>query len=294
MAFTSASGHGNLPNGNFTPVIYSKKVQKFFRRASTVEGITNTDYYGEIANFGDTVNVTKEPVVTVSAYTRGQKVTAQDLADDQIVLTVDKANKFAFKVDDIEEKHAHNNWMDLATSSAAYALRNTYDSEVLTYMLGQVPTANHYGSAGAIDTGFDTGEVSPLAVMNRLARLLDDQDVPAENRWLVAAPQFWELVNDENSKLIDVEFTGDSASILRNGRVTNGMIRGFTPYKTNNIATTSVLAGHMSSTCTASQIAQTEVIRDPDSFADICRGLHLYGRKTMRTEALAKATITID
>jgi len=25
MAFTSAGGHGNLPNGNFSSVIYSKK-----------------------------------------------------------------------------------------------------------------------------------------------------------------------------------------------------------------------------------------------------------------------------
>ena len=28
MAFGSASGYSNLPNGNFSPVIYSKKVQK--------------------------------------------------------------------------------------------------------------------------------------------------------------------------------------------------------------------------------------------------------------------------
>ena len=54
MAFQSVSGNNNLPNGNFSPIIYSQKVQKFFRTASVVEAITNTDYAGEIENFGDT------------------------------------------------------------------------------------------------------------------------------------------------------------------------------------------------------------------------------------------------
>ena len=43
MAFTTASGYGNLPNGNFSSVIYSKKVQLAFRKSSVVEDITNTD-----------------------------------------------------------------------------------------------------------------------------------------------------------------------------------------------------------------------------------------------------------
>ena len=51
MAFGTAAGYGNLPSGNFAPEIFSQKVLKFFRRASVVEDITNTDYAGEIENF---------------------------------------------------------------------------------------------------------------------------------------------------------------------------------------------------------------------------------------------------
>ena len=64
MAFDTTTGYGNLPSGNFTPSIFSQKVLKFFRRASVVEDITNTDYAGEIENFGDTVNIIKEPTIT--------------------------------------------------------------------------------------------------------------------------------------------------------------------------------------------------------------------------------------
>ena len=52
MAFKTAAGYGNLPNGNFSPVIYSKKVQSAFRKTSICEDITNSDYFGEISNFG--------------------------------------------------------------------------------------------------------------------------------------------------------------------------------------------------------------------------------------------------
>ena len=50
MAFTTATGYGNLPNGNFSPVIYSKKVQLAFRKSTVCGDITNSDYFGEIAS----------------------------------------------------------------------------------------------------------------------------------------------------------------------------------------------------------------------------------------------------
>ena len=106
MAFSTASGYGNLPNGNFSPIIYSKQVQLAFRKAAVAEAITNNDYFGEIAQMGDSVKIIKEPEITVKAYARGTTITPQDLDDEDFNLTIDKANYFAFKVDDIEEAHS--------------------------------------------------------------------------------------------------------------------------------------------------------------------------------------------
>ena len=136
MAFSSATGYQNLPNGNFSPVIYSKQVQLAFRKSTVVGDITNSDYFGEIANQGDTVRIIKEPEISVKAYARGTQVTAQDLDDEDFTLTVDKSNYYAFKMDDIEEAHSHINFMQLATDRAAYRLADQYDQEVLGYMSG--------------------------------------------------------------------------------------------------------------------------------------------------------------
>ncbi len=118
MAFQTATGYGNLPNGNFSPIIYSKKVQLAFRKAATVGDITNSDYFGEISAQGDTVRIIKEPEISVQAYARGTNITAQDLEDDDFQLVVDKATTLLLRWT-ILKKHSHINFMDLATDRAA-------------------------------------------------------------------------------------------------------------------------------------------------------------------------------
>jgi len=349
MAFQTAAGHTSLPNGNFSPVIYSKQVQLAFRKSSVVEGITNSDYFGEISQMGDTVKIIKEPEITVKEYARGTQITPQDLDDEDFSLVVDKANYFAFKVDDIEEAHSHVNFQSLASDRAAYRLSDQYDQEVLGYLSGfkqsslntVAGTANDVvngtkavstagsdellssmlvdaadfngGSANnsivvqprGMGDGVNTtaAHATPLAVINRMSRKLDQQFVDKEGRWLVIDPVFAELLKDEDSRIMNGDFVS-SKDELKNGMIF-GNLHGFKVYMSNNLpakgngptgatATGSshygvLVAGHSSAVATAEQINKTETYRDPDSFADIVRGMHLYGRKILRPEALTRA-----
>jgi hypothetical protein len=353
MAFRSAAGYGNLPNGNFSPVIYSQKVQKAFRKSSVVEDVTNSDYFGEIANFGDSVKIIKEPEITVKQYSRGVQITPQDIDDEDFTLVVDQAHYFAFKMDDIEEAHSHVNFMDMATDRAAYRLRDQYDQEVLAYLSGyKQTTLNTNGDAvnttangtkavvsadsdellasmklDATKFSLDDGgaavsgeaipvkprlpgvtattddDISPLQLINRMARLLDQQFVDTNGRWLIIDPVFMELLRDEDSRLFNADF-GESGG-LRNGLSLRNL-HGFRVYVSNNLPSVGtgpaqssstlqatnygvVVAGHDSAIATAQQISKTETYRDPDSFADIVRGMNLYGRKILRPEAITTA-----
>ncbi len=87
-------------NSFFLPKVYSKQVLNFFRKASVVEAITNTDYAGEISAFGDSVRIIKEPEITVVNYERGADITKTALTDQELTLIVDVANAFKFIVDD--------------------------------------------------------------------------------------------------------------------------------------------------------------------------------------------------
>ncbi len=307
----SVSGQNN---SFFLPKVYSKQVLNFFRKASVAEAITNTDYAGEISNFGDTVRIIKEPSITVYQYERGQDVTATKLTDAEVSLTVDTANAFKFIVDDIETNMSHVNWRDVATSSAAYALRDAFDEGVIATMFSGVASSspNHilgsdnatdlasgtFDGTGNLDIGFGSNEHDPIDVLSHMARLLDEQNIPEEGRWFLANPEFYEVLVQSSSKLLSVDYNAGQGSI-RNGLVSSGKLRGFNMYKTNNIASTTnaagkCIAGHISSTATAQTITSTEVIRDPDSFGDIVRGLHVYGSKVLRDGALVSAFYGID
>jgi hypothetical protein len=309
------SGIATQANSFFLPSIYSKKVLNFFRKSSVVEAITNTDYAGEISAYGDSVKIIKEPRITVSDYTRGKTdVTQTPLTDAEVTLVVDSAKAFKFIVDDIETNMSHVNFKEVASSSAAYALKDSYDAAVLKTMFDNVSTsspdhqlgtdnatdiaAGTFDGTGNLDIGFASGEHDPLDVMARMARLLDEQDVPEENRWFVAGPDFYEVLGQSASKLLSVDFNAGQGSI-RNGLVSSGKLRGFDMYKSNNIEATDnaagkCMGGHISSTSTANTILSTEVIRDPNSFGDIVRGLHVYGAKVLRPEALVTAFYGID
>ena len=326
MAFTTSSGYGNLPSGNFAPEIFSQKVLKFFRRASVAEDITNTDYTGEIENFGDTVKIMKEPTLTVTPYQRGSVVNPQDLTDDQITLIVDKANAFAFKIDDIEERHSHVNFEALATSSGAYSLKRKFDANILQNMsdaagigasavagttLTVTAAAGDIGTANApINVETDDNGINMMLAM---ARLLDDQSVPEENRWFVAPPIFYQKAFQAGNKISEINITGDGTSPLRNGLAIVGTLAGFRCYKSTALNSTGgidqvtltdgsatlavdasenvVLAGHISAMATASHIAKTEVVRSTESFSDVIRGLHVFGRKVLRQEAIVRGVI---
>ena len=301
-------------NAFFMPKVYSKKVLNFFRKASVAEAITNTDYSGDISAFGDTVRIVKEPTITVYQYERGADVTQSKLTDIEETLTVDVANAFKFKVDDIEKSMSHVNWKEVASSSAAYALKDAFDEGVIAEMFAGASTSSPDHVIGSDSStadstmthatnsvdmlGSDGTGVDPLDLMARMARLLDDQNIPEEGRWFVAPPSFYEELSGSSSKLMSVDYNAGQGS-LRNGLVSSGKLRGFDMYKSNNIASTSnatgkVIAGHISSTATAQAITQTEVIRDPDSFGDIVRGLHVYGADVLRSEALVAAFYLID
>ena len=355
MAFSAASGYGNLPNGNWSPVIYSKKVQLAFRKSSVAQAITNSDYFGEIANMGDSVRIIKEPEISVSAYARGTQITAQDLDDSDFTLVVDKANYFAFKTDDIEAAQSHINWMSLASDRAAYRLKDQFDQDVLGYLSGYEQSVLHAnadtarttfpgtkavttagndelltsmklikGSFGNITTvgagdhsipvaprlpgatALSTSTVSPLMIISRMSRLLDQQNVDTTGRWIVVDPVFIEMLKDEDSRLLNADFGGSG---LQNGLVVNNL-HGFKVYVSNNLPKVGtgpgtvgtanqntdfgvIVAGHDSAVASAEQINKTETYRDPDSFADIVRGMHLYGRKILRSEAITTAKYNV-
>ena len=295
-------------NGFFIPEIYSKKVQIALRKAAVAEAICNTDYMGEISSFGDTVNIVKEPQIAVADYTRGLAVVATNLTDQELVLTIDQAKSFSFKIDDLEKRFSHVNFQAVAADNAAYALRDAMDSNILEAIGAGATVTTGMGTTSApIDIGFGAGEVDPLNQMSLAAKELDEANAPEDGRWFVAAPEWYNQLANTSSKLLSVDFNAGQGSI-RNGLVASGLLRGFQMYKSNNVPTNDLsgatpagagdapmaLFGHISGTSAASSMNKVETIRDTGTFSDVVRGLMVWGRKVLRPEITGKIIYTID
>jgi hypothetical protein len=295
---------------------------------------------------GDSVRILKEPEIVVNAYRRGTQITPQDLEDVDFIMTVDQANYFAFKLDDIEIQQAHVNWMEMATNRAAYKMADQYDLNILAYASGYTYSAatglwtvNSTVSGTVADTNAGTDEllsankltrasfvsggsssesvavgvagtydITPLQMLNRFNRIMDQKNVDSEGRWVVIDPVFKELLMDENSKLVGNDWAANqnAGGQLYTNRLIHKNIRGFRVYESNNLpqvgtgagtADTNgssanygvILAGQDSALAAAQQIDKTEKYRDPNSFADVVRGMNMYGRKILRPEALVRA-----
>lgn len=174
---------------------------------------------------------------------------------------------------------------------------------------GNITTAGSVGDSIPVAarlpgaTSLPSDYVSPVMLINRMGRLLDQQNVDKQGRWVVIDPVMMEVLMDEDSRFLNADY-GDSGA-LRNGLVLNNW-NSFRVYVSNNLpkvgtgpGTTGtgaqstnygvIVAGHDSAVATAEQINKTETYRDPDSFADIVRGMHLYGRKILKPEAITVA-----
>ena len=269
---------------------------------------------------GDKVVINTAPTITVSPYTAGTPLTYQVPTPDTVELLIDKGFYFAFQINDVLAYQAKPDLMDMFAADAAEQMRTKIDSTVLYNTFTQAAAANKGATAGAQSGSYNLGtDASPITLtatnvvqkVLELASVLDEQNVPDSDRWLIIDPATRALLFQ--SDLAKVYATGDDTSPVHNGKI--GMIDRFTVYVSNNLpkgaagtatpwvsgdgsensVTTSgtvakrkaIIAGHKSALTFASQVTKMETVRNPNDFGDYIRSLNVFGYKVVRPEAMA-------
>ena len=255
-------------------------------------GVVNRDYEGDIANYGDTVHITSLADPTIGDYTPHTDITIEDVDDSDATLLIDQSKYFAFEVDDVEKRQAFNGGkvMTEQARKAAYKLRDVADQ----YVAGLMAAGVDAGNLVAEQTLATPSDAYDLLV--DLGTTLTEDDVPTEFRWAVVTPKFYGLLL-KDSRFVG---TGDAqaATTRANGFV--GQAAGFSIRMSNNApngpgagAGKLVIAGYNGAVTYAEQINKTEATRKEKGFADIVKGLHLYGAKVVRPKGLAAADVII-
>lgn len=314
--FAVASPFNTSPSysGTFIPTVWSSNMNAKFYAATTFGDIANTSWEGEVSSMGDKVIINNIPTLTVSDYTAGTSLTYEAPTPDTLELLIDKGKYFAFQVNDVLEYQAKPNLMSMFSTDAGNQLKIKVDTDCWLGVYSGAAAANIGATAGAITGGFNMGtDAAPvtltsgniLSFITQMSTILDEQNVPETDRWLVLTPFERQLLM--NSNLAQAQFMGDSESALRNGRI--GRIDRFTVYLSNLLPRAAagqnytggvdagkakrhtILAGHKSAFTFASQINKVETLRNPNDFGDYIRGLMVYGRAVAKSSAFTTGII---
>lgn len=326
MAFTVATSGttpplwpaGSTANGlraaGFIPEIWSGKLIEKFYSSTVLAAISNTDYEGEIKSQGDKVKIRTKPTITINDYIPDGDLALQRPTGSLVELDIDKAKYFALAVDDVMKVQSDIDLMSVWADDASQQFKITIDSDVLKGLLGTANVKNRGTTAGQISSSLNlgvtttplslvaasptSGQVEVLDMLLRLGQALDEQNIPEEGRWVVLPA--WAVTLIKRSELRQAYLSGDSVSILRNGRV--GGVDRFTIYSSNLLPNGvagglaageyAVYAGHAHGLTFASQFTEVETIRSERSFANILRGLQVYGYKVVDGTAIAQAIVT--
>lgn len=281
----------------FRPEIWSSNLIVNTNKALVFGNLATRQYEGEITGAGSVVKISELGDITIGTYTEGADVTVQELTGAQRNLVIDQQKYFAFDVDDILAVQARPDLMAGAMQKASFAMSDNIDQYLAAlYAQAGITNAADLGAAGANRTLYATGATDPnmVTMITDMHRLLDEANAPSQGRWIVVPPFMHQYL--KYAQIVD-NTTGamrtPNSQAVGNGYI--GMGLGFNWYASNNVSTASpqyrVMFGAPGALALAVQITKMEASRRELQFADLVKGLFVYGAKVVRPDYLGTAYI---
>ena len=284
---------------NFIPELWSAEVQLPFEKALVFgqPTVANTKYEGSIKQMGDTVNVTTISDPTVKGYDKDNDIEIEDVSDGNIKLVIDQGDYFAFRVNDVDRVQAAGDFQSPATQRAGFGLKDKVDKFIASQFAKTAANGGPKSALGAQKVINGVGGNIPGAdqltaydVLVKLANALNKENTQTDGRYVVIDPDFLAaLQHDPRFSRVDAS---GSEETLRNGIV--GRALGFDVLTSNNVTGGLVCAGVPGALSFANQLTEVEAMREQGRFADIVRGLNVYGAKIFYPEGLATAKCTFE
>ena len=259
---------------NFIPEIWAAGVTQSFIANQVVIPTLNTQFTGTVSR-GNQVHIINATTPTVVDYAAaGRTITAEALNDTEVLLSIDQEKAFSVNVDDVDKVQASSEfgpWVDAAGKALAE------DAE--EYVITQMAAGSTNGNTGSVVV--DTPAEARAAV-RAIRKLMSNAKVPTGDRFMVVNPDFADLLIDG---LSDASIAGGIEE-LRNGQILR--LYGFNIVESPLVAgsTPAAIGYHSAMVAYANQVNSLEALRNPTKFADIVRGLNVYGAKVIKQAAV--------
>lgn len=251
----------------------------------------NRDYEGEIKEVGSSLKINSIGRITIGTYSANTDLSAPETLNfSGQWLTITEGKTFHFYVDDLDKRQAKGDLMSPAMTEAAWGLADVCDAFLATTLDNAIITANTL-TAATVGTG--AGEENAFDVVVRANVLMDDNNVPGVGRWGFVSNWFAGMLK-RDPRFSSFGTPGNVAQAKRGEPI--GEVDGTTIYKTNNLplsgSDAKLVFGYKGAATFAEQIMKTEAYSPERRFGDAVKGLHVYGAKVTRPNALVRLVAT--
>lgn len=271
---------------NFNPILWSKKILKELDKQHMLVKNCTTSYSGEITGLGSKVKINSINTPTIGDYVpNSTTITPEQLKDESRMLEITQAKYFAFYLDDIDEKQTTGGLIAEGMRKAVIGLKDAAEA----FIAGKYTEAGNTVTNGAVTSGNILGELMNAKTI-LLANNVKDGDIILE-----VSPY---ILN--KMILADIVYT-DTGKTIASGAIGNSVQLGMQVYVSNNLSGTGTNPDSAQTYCLmrtreavayAEQIMKTVKYMPEDSFSEACKGLHVYGAKTIKPKEFVALNLT--
>ena len=176
----------NATAATFIPEIWSDEIIASYEKSLVVRPLVRA--MSMVGKKGDTVHIPKPDRGTANAKGAEAQVTLNAGTTTELVITIDQHFEYSRLIEDITDVQALSSLRKFYTEDAGYALALNVDAALVAAAQGF--TANNQFVAGGIEADGGAGPVTAFndAGFRDAIRILDDNNVPGDNRVFVVAP----------------------------------------------------------------------------------------------------------
>ena len=110
--------------------------------------LLNTDYEGEIKDYGDKIIIRSIPNMTISNYNKNADLNYESPKSTPVELNIDKGKYFAFAVESVDKKQADIPYLDKWSNDASEQMKIAIDTDILGTIYADAAAANIGTTAG--------------------------------------------------------------------------------------------------------------------------------------------------
>ena len=283
--YATGSSVNNTNHATFIPKLWSDEIIAEYEKSLVMKPLVKS--LKMVGKKGDTINIPMPVRGSANAKATEKQVTLVADTSGNKAIVVDQHWEYSRLIEDITSVQALASMRKFYTQDAGYALASKVDADLVATAIANFDTVGMASDTGLVVPAVDgsAGDFSDAAFRDAI-QILDDADVPMDNRKLVIPPAARNHIMGID-RYVSSDFVNGKGVV--NGKI--GELYGINVYVSTNLPANAdgekpCLLFHTDALVIAEQMAvRTQTQYKQEYLADLMTADTLYGEDVYRPES---------